>query len=150
DPALAADDAAVLVALFERTEGVADLHDTAFLSPGPEGHELKNAAPEAVKLRRGNYGSPSPLSTREMAIGATFKKWPKSSFSAKKRPNGCIQRHGESLSCQPSRAHGPFGAGSLCHHPAQARPGARSRGGCAGATAATSGAPHCGPGEFRG
>jgi hypothetical protein len=30
DPALAADDAAVLVTLLERTERVANLHDTAF------------------------------------------------------------------------------------------------------------------------
>ena len=34
DPALAADDAAILVTLLERPEGIANLHDTAFkLSP---------------------------------------------------------------------------------------------------------------------
>jgi hypothetical protein len=30
DPAFAADDAAVFVPLLERTEGIANLHDTAF------------------------------------------------------------------------------------------------------------------------
>jgi hypothetical protein len=58
DAALAADDAAVLVTLLERTERITDLHDTRLLAK----IGLKGRYPG----RRGNYARPSPLSTREI------------------------------------------------------------------------------------
>jgi hypothetical protein len=48
DPAFAADDAAVLVTLLERPEGIANFHDTAFISKA-----AKPPPKEARKLLAG-------------------------------------------------------------------------------------------------
>src|SRR4051812_8704210 len=82
---LAADDAAVLVTLLERPEGVANLHDTAFFEPpgpfkGPRLNKAGRKGPSSAEARKLCKG-PTPVNPTNQAK--------KGGFPPKIASNGC-------------------------------------------------------------